>query len=47
MRNHITGCRAVRCECGAQVRDGCASCEKCAARHRWMRRKAWRKYSGD
>lgn len=47
MRNHAIGCRAAQCECGALVRNGSAWCEKCSARHRWMRRKAWRKYSGD
>lgn len=47
MNRKMIGCRTARCECGAQVKDGSAFCEKCSARHRWMRRKAWRKFSGD
>lgn len=47
MRLDINGCRTARCECGALARNGSGACEKCAARHRWMRRKAWRKFYGD
>jgi hypothetical protein len=47
MRNHVIGCRAVHCECGALAGSGSASCEKCSARHRWIRRKAWRTVNGD
>lgn len=47
MRKHMNGCRVAHCECGAQVRNGSAFCEKCSARHRWMRRKAWRKFYAD
>lgn len=47
MNVRLIGCRAARCECGAQVKNDSGSCEKCAARHRWVRRKSWRKYSGD
>jgi hypothetical protein len=47
MRNNAIGCRTVQCECGAIIRNGSGWCEKCSSRHRWMRRKAWRKFSGD
>jgi hypothetical protein len=46
MRNHAIGCRTPQCECGALAGNGSAWCEKCSARHRWTRRKAWRKHSG-
>lgn len=47
MRITALGCRTSRCECGAQVNKGSASCVKCSARHRWIRRKSWRKFSGE
>lgn len=44
MRIRVTGCRSgTRCPCGALAVDGAFSCEKCAARHRWIRRKSWRR----
>lgn len=41
MRIRITG---SRCPCGALATGGSGTCEKCAARHRWMRRKSHRRH---
>lgn len=45
MRIETTGCRSgIRCRCGALALAGSASCEKCTARSRWMRRKSHRRH---
>jgi hypothetical protein len=46
MRQRLTGCRSgPMCACGALATDGADTCEKCFARSRWIRRKAWRQFS--
>jgi hypothetical protein len=48
MRYRLIGCRSGRmCACGALARDGADSCQKCASRARWSRRKAWRAFHED
>jgi len=46
MRYRLIGCRAGRtCPCGALAKDGADTCEKCARRARWSRRKEDRAFS--
>ena len=43
MAYQLEGCRSGRrCPCGALARDGSVTCQKCAARARWTRRKTRR-----
>jgi hypothetical protein len=46
--DRMTGClTGPQCPCGARAGDNGDACIKCAARARWMRRKAWRVFRDD
>ncbi|MEU7915683.1 hypothetical protein [Microbispora bryophytorum] len=46
-RLHIPGTRGRTCGCGALTDEDMSICGKCAARFRWLRRKAPHHIEGD